>query len=284
MNDFRYMRMAENDQGWERPHGGRKGGEDGYVGTQSIGYEDWNFSRDLWKDGRYHLYLRQTPKDFEDGVPVNFVLGAYASGVSYVVGFAENAVHGVSELPDSVVKRRAEEIFALNEGGDLGEGFAGKSVNELARILKWDAREFKVSVAPGDLHVLVQPVPMSEEIYKVSMPGYRVLSMEEDAYNALKSQLLSGDIRSSVESIEEVSFPEDALVERWHQSRERNRAVVDQAKSQFIKKNKRLFCEVCGFEPENYFGSKEMRNRIIEAHHDVALSDKSTPGKQRCLT
>ena len=106
MNNCRYIRVAGNDQAWRRPHGGRRGGDD-YVGTQGLGHEDWNFAKDVWKDGRYHLFLKATPAGFIEG-KFNFVLGAHAKPAPLIVGFVENATYGVSDLPEQVLLRRAE--------------------------------------------------------------------------------------------------------------------------------------------------------------------------------
>jgi 5-methylcytosine-specific restriction protein A len=279
MTNFRYIRMAGNDQGWRRPHGGRKGGDD-YVGMQGFGHEDWNFANDVWKDGRYHLFLRSTPAGFDNG-QFNFVLGAHASPVPMIVGFVENATYGLSELPQQVMLKRAQELFALNEDDSLGSEYGRQSVKQIAIRLRQEAGEYRVSVAPQDLHILALPVPMPPDIYRVSHLGYRALTMVKDQYESLKEQVLLKDTKASVHQEDEASFPEGLLVEKLHRSRERSRRVVERAKELFIKKNGRLFCEVCSLDPERHFGSAKMRNRIIEAHHDVPLSDDKHEGETK---
>lgn len=282
MLDCRYIRMAGNNQGWKRPHGGRRGGKD-YLGIEGLAYEDWNFANDVWKDGRYHLYLRSTPRDFDQG-HFNFVLGKHASPVPLIIGFAENATKGVSELPEQVVLRRAKEIFALNEGDNLGPQYGGLSVKKIAKRLRQEAKGYRVSVATQDLHILAKPVPMPQSVYSVNFSGYRALPMTADEYRSLKEMVLlngSNGSNASVEQQEEESFPEGLLVERRHKSRERNRRVVELAKKQFIETYGRLFCEVCSLDPEKHFKSTVMRNRIIEAHHDIPLSDGKHEGETK---
>lgn len=279
MTNFRYIRMAPNDQGWKRPHGGRKGGDD-YVGTQGLGHEDWNFANDVWLDGRYHLYLRSTPAAFDKGL-FNFVLGAHASPAPLIVGFVENATYGLSELPEQILVRRAREVFALNEDDSLGSIYGRQSVEQIAERLREEAADYRVSVAPEDLHILAQPVPIPEDIYKVSHPGYRALPMSEDQYKALKNRVLAADAAASVDQEEDASFPEGLLVEKLHRSRERSRRVVELAKKQFTERHGRLFCEACGLDPEQHFSSAKMRNRIIEAHHDVPLADYKHQGRTK---
>jgi len=271
--------MANNDHGWKRPHGGRKGGAD-YVGTQGIGHEDWNFANDVWKDGRYHLYVTNPPKGFDEG-SFNFVLGAHAAPAPFILAFVENATYGLSELPEQVLLRRAQEVFALNEDGSLGPFYGNKSVEKIAKRLRQETNHYCVSVAPHDLHVLAQPVPMPSDIYVVKYPGYRPLPMTEDQYASVKKRILLKDTSRSVDQEDETSFPEGQLVERLHMSRERSRRVVELAKKQFIGTHGHLFCEACGLEPARHFGSEKMRNRVIEAHHDVPLSDDSHQGKTK---
>lgn len=50
-----------------------------------------------------------------------------------------------------------------------------------------------------------------------------------------------------------------------HSKRERNSKVVKEAKSLFIKKNGRLYCELCGFDFEKVYG--ELGRGFIEGHH-----------------
>lgn len=279
MTNFRYIRMAGNDQSWRRPHGGRKGGKD-YVGTQGFGHEDWNFASDVWEDGRYHLYLRATPAGFDKG-QFNFVLGAHGIPLPLIVGFVESATYGLSELPEHVLLRRAQEVFALNEGDGLGSIYGHQSVEGIAERLRLEVGDYRVSVAPRNLYILAQPVPMPSGIYKVSHPGYRSLPMTAEQYGAIKERVLTNDITASVDQEEEASFPEGLLIERLHKSRERSRRVVELAKNRFIDKNGRLFCEACGLDPEKHFDSTKLRNRIIEAHHDVPLSDDKHEGETK---
>ena len=279
MSRFRYIRMADNELGWRRPHGGRMGGKD-YLGKEGLGHEDWNFAKDVWMDGLYHLYLKGTPAGFDKGL-FNFVLGVHARPAPMIIGFVENATFGLSELPEQVVQRRAQELFALNEDKSLGSRYGGKSVTQIVKLLKKEVVDYRVSVSPQDLHVLVQPVPMPSDIYKVTHPGFYPLDLTEDQYYALKERVLLPDTLSSVDQEEESSFPEGPLVERLHKSRERSRAVVEQAKKRFIRKHGRLFCEASDFEPEEYFGNKKLRDRIIEAHHDLWLSDPQHRGETK---
>lgn len=255
------------------------GGKD-YLGKEGLGHEDWNFAKDVWTDGRYHLYLRGTPARF-DKEQFNFVLGSHAKPVPMIIGFVENASFGLSDLPEQIIQRRAQEIFALNEDKSLGSRYGDKPVAQIAKLLKKEVVDYQVAVAPQDLHVLAQPVPMPLDIYKVTTPRFLPLEMTAEQYYALKERVLLPDTLSSVEQEEEASFPEGLLLERLHKSRERCRTVVLQAKERFIREHGRLFCEACDFEPEKHFGNRNLRDRIVEAHHDLWLSDPKHNGKTK---
>ena len=74
-------------------------------------------------------------------------------------------------------------------------------------------------------------------------------------------------------------FPEGKIIERIHKSRERNYKVINLAKEKFIKKNGRLFCQVCGFDFENTYG--KLGKGFIEGHHTIAVSEMSYDHKTR---
>jgi len=65
------------------------------------------------------------------------------------------------------------------------------------------------------------------------------------------------------------AYPEGKVVVRTVRERQRNRKLVNHAKSQFKRENKgRLFCEVCGFDFGAIYGID-----YIEAHHTDPISD-----------
>ena len=56
-----------------------------------------------------------------------------------------------------------------------------------------------------------------------------------------------------------------------HKTRERDDAIVRDKKRDFVKKNGRLFCEACGFDFKNVYGSRGAG--FIECHHNVPLHE-----------
>lgn len=57
-----------------------------------------------------------------------------------------------------------------------------------------------------------------------------------------------------------------------HERRERDAKVVKLAKDLFIKKHKRLYCEICGFDFEKTYG--ERGEGFIHAHHKIPMSER----------
>ncbi|MBA1245968.1 HNH endonuclease [Pseudomonas luteola] len=81
--------------------------------------------------------------------------------------------------------------------------------------------------------------------------------------------LEESDFKSHETSSE--GFPEGKIVERRHLARERNSALISQAKEHFKRKNKRLFCEACNFDFEKAYGQRGFN--FIEAHHTIPVSE-----------
>ena len=68
-------------------------------------------------------------------------------------------------------------------------------------------------------------------------------------------------------------FPEGKIKFRLHLYRERNPKVIKKAKDNFIKKNKKIYCEICGFCYEDVYG--DVGKGYIEGHHIKPVSELS---------
>lgn len=73
------------------------------------------------------------------------------------------------------------------------------------------------------------------------------------------------------------SFSEGKAYLRLHIQRERNLALITEAKKRFIKEHGRLYCEICGFDFRQRYG--ELGEYFIEAHHTKPVS-KMTDGEK----
>jgi hypothetical protein len=85
------------------------------------------------------------------------------------------------------------------------------------------------------------------------------------------------DFTSNEEILE--GFPEGKMVERLHKTKERNRKVIELAKSNFKKKHGKLFCQVCEFDFTSTYG--DLGSDFIEGHHTVWVSDMPTDYKTK---
>jgi 5-methylcytosine-specific restriction enzyme A len=111
-------------------------------------------------------------------------------------------------------------------------------------------------------------------------------------YENIVKDFLSQDIRKpletkqdetelEIESLEEFDKPvnpeeykeykEGQKKLKQHIIRERNSQVIDEAKKNFRLKNKRVFCEICGFDFEKKYG--EVGKNFIEGHHKLPISE-----------
>lgn len=137
MTEYRYHRLAPNNNAWLRPHLGRFTGnsEGDYVAQHGFGLEDWNFAKDIWQDGKIHLYLRQPPAESARDQVFSIVLGDYRDGQHFISGFAEQVRYQTSTLSAETLDRRASELMGLQERDQLGGKFSEMSKDELIKAL-----------------------------------------------------------------------------------------------------------------------------------------------------
>lgn len=78
---------------------------------------------------------------------------------------------------------------------------------------------------------------------------------------------------------EDDEFSEGKLLLKKHLSRERNPKLISEAKKIFIKKHNKLFCEVCGFNFQEKYGT--LGENFIEAHHSKPISEMNEGEKTK---
>jgi 5-methylcytosine-specific restriction enzyme A len=84
-------------------------------------------------------------------------------------------------------------------------------------------------------------------------------------YARPESGAVGGDID------DEESFPEGKILYRMHRARERKPTLVKKVKLLAKRKHGRLFCQVCGFDFAERYGS--LGEDFIECHHTKPLSE-----------
>lgn len=279
MVQYRYHRMAANSESWRKPHAGRLGRTNDYVGATGFGHEDWNFSFELWEDGKCHLYLRSEPAQPDRGEIFNIALGIRSENGHQLVGFCENATYSVKNPTEDMLFRRAEQLHELDLQGQLGGRLRGLSVADKAATFAADGEVYWVAVAPEELFFLTEPMAIPPSIIDSGYNRYGLRHLGEDSYAALRTsaapQVLGADLG-------ELDFPEGAVVARKHLARERDISQASLAKKGFMERNHgSLFCESCRWRAERQFPDSDLQNLLIEVHHDVPLGAKEHLGRTR---
>ena len=105
----------------------------------------------------------------------------------------------------------------------------------------------------------------AQDIIIILLCRYRKITGDND-FNRLENH--KGENQS--EEGEGQEFPEGKPKSKLHIERERNRKVINIAKSKFKKKYGRLFCEVCGFDFSEIYG--ELGEDFIEGHHKKPIA------------
>lgn len=270
MTEFRYHRLAGNDSYWRKPTLGRLGKSNDYIGKNGFGFEDWNFARDVWEDGRFHLYIRGQCAKADERKRFNIVLGAHTKAGHVAVGFCRNVEFCSATLDDRAWKRRARQLMTLESADSLAGDCAGRSLDEKAKWFKEEAEDlYRVAVKPHNLTVLDVPILVPETTVKRNYSRYGLHHLTKAQYNELWKKAKNQDLLLTQETDDLVS--EGGLALRLHTVRERDPSLVRKKKDAFIRDHGELRCEACGWRPEANFGA-EMRNRLIEAHHDIPLS------------
>jgi len=114
-----------------------------------------------------------------------------------------------------------------------------------------------------DLRTVFNWIVQSES-YKWYVP-----ETEDEIKNVL-SGILDPLVEISQES-DEISFPEGKEKYRLHRYKERSSKITNLAKQNFLKKYGQLYCQICGFNFSNTYGS--IGDGFMEAHHIVPISE-----------
>lgn len=121
-------------------------------------------------------------------------------------------------------------------------------------------------------------------LFTKSFPGNTAMipfpTVHDEVDDMLDFLFLLVNFRVKTDDLERVRvfFPEGRRLERVHIARERNRAVVEEAKRRFKLENGSLYCEMCDFDFEETYG---LRGRdFIEVHHKVPLHQLNNDGGQ----
>jgi hypothetical protein len=150
-------------------------------------------------------------------------------------------------------------------------GYLNNELDEHSASLEKDGRETNKAIIG-----ILGAKPLPNDILNLKYVEYcNKLGMqpsEKGAYG-VERKFWQLDITQDFDNNSDLTgeFPEGKIVERTHKARERNSQVITLAKESFKKLNGKLFCQVCGFNFEDTYGS--IGKDFIEGHHTIAVSD-----------
>lgn len=231
----------------------------GYIGVTTRSWFDYikknnkadlvNFWRKNNRDfkvlskGDYFFFLVKNPKN---------------SSIRYVEGY------GVFERYNLLSIKEAWDVYQNGNGCN--------SLDELED-------NFRVLYNENFSDVKIGCIVLKDIVFFDNLIDLEVVGVEFQK-NIVSGKSISGEdvekILSSNEielSYDDLSFPEGKAVLKTHISKERNRTLIKIAKDEFIKKNGKLFCEVCGFDFEFVYG--DIGKNYIECHHLLPVSEIS---------
>jgi hypothetical protein len=142
---YLFQRVVHNDYAWKAPSPGRLRftGDGDYLEKTGFAHEDWNFAADVCPDGTVHGYMYYWPKDPEG--TFNILFASYDKWDGWALaGYYKGAqfVEDGGNLPTAVLKRRAAEVKALEADASLGRRYRGKSVTQIAKLLRADQQAY----------------------------------------------------------------------------------------------------------------------------------------------
>jgi len=267
---YLFQRIIQNHFQWTRPSPGRLGpsGEGEYVQVNGFGHEDWNFNKNLLIDGLLCGYCYYQPTEKKRDEEFNIVFATYTNKKWYLIGFYLKS-RFVEDPPvkEYILSQKMNDLLQL--GGSLGTPWQGLNKDQFIAKLKDDAKSLKWSVEPSNAIRTFQPVEIPKKIY--DSKNYRIVKpteIDERRFTALFNLAQQHTAYDDYGSDSE--FPEGIEIERKHKLRERNQAVIKEAKNEFKGKYGRLYCQVCGFDFYSSYG--EIGQDYIEGHHILPIS------------
>jgi len=265
------QRIIVNTHGWTSPSPGRLGraGEGKYVKENGFGHEDWNFNFELAVAGHIYGYAYYTPSPDKLDQLFNIAFVTYAGRRWRLVGFylrAEFAPNG-APTPSWLLTSRRSDLLALQADNSLGKPWTGLDASAMRKKLKEEARGLRWRVSVENALSLPAAVPIPKNVF--SGGNYRITTptlVTSSTFNALRAL----GKKKMLPDEDESEFPEGRERLHMHKARERSAAVVKQAKEIFLQKHGKFFCQACGFDFAEAYGS--VGTGFIEAHHTIPVS------------
>ncbi|MBZ5720635.1 MAG: HNH endonuclease [Acidobacteriia bacterium] len=275
------QRLILNQYAWTKPSPGRIGaaGEGDYVKENGFGHEDWNFNYELAIADHIFGYAYYEPISDKKAELFQFVFATYQSSRWYLAGFYLDTTFAPDgPPPDSrVLKEKARHLLELKALNSLGKPWSSLTEAEIIRKLEKEARWLRWKVRVKNAIRLPVPIEIPHRIYNTrNYHLTRPQGISRSTFDALR-QLSNKTVLP--EDDDEAAFPEGRELFLKHRARERNPAVVRHAKTLFLRRHGRFFCQACGFDFERVYG--ELGRGVIEAHHTTPVSELSSGAKTK---
>jgi hypothetical protein len=274
---FLFQRVIINKDGWLRPSVGRLGfSRDGeYLKENGFGHEDWNFNTDLAINDYVYGYKYGPPAQINRHKNFNIAFcERWADGTWAIVGYYRNAayIEGGSPLSSGVIDQKTADLQILRKNRSIGPQW-DIDEQKMKVLLKHELSALKWKVKAEDVFAFKEPIEIPEDLIlpkndRITTPTRISPQLFESLVKLSKETLLDDD--------DEMSFREGRAQWVKHKKRERDRTVIAKAKEIFLNKNGRFFCEACGFDFVEKYGT--IGSNFIEAHHAIPVSEYSESG------
>ncbi len=267
---YLFQRIIQNHFQWTRPSPGRLGpqGEGKFVKENGFGFEDWNFNKQLSINNFIYGYCYYQPSEKKKNEKFNIAFATYSNKRWKIVGFYfESEFVEDSPISDFVMGQKINDLLQL--GNSLGKGWHKLTLKAFHKKMVDGAQWINWKVKPDNVIRTEQPIIIPRKV--LSPNNYRIVRPTEISKSEFnKLFYLATNSSFEVDYGDDTDFPEGKVVERMHKAKERNQAVIRLAKEQFKAKNRKLYCQVCGFDFFKKYGLRGLD--FIEAHHVLPVS------------
>jgi len=277
------QRLILNRYAWTKPSPGRLGptGEGDYVKENGFGHEDWNFNYELAIDDCIYGYAYYQPNAQKRSELFSFAFTIYQSSKWFLAGFYLEATFAPDGPPlnNRVLNEKKCHLLELKHQYSVGRGWSRLTEQGIIHKLKEETRWLHWKVHVKNAIRLPEPIEIPHRIYNTK--NYRLVRPQEinhATFNLLRQLSIETVLP---EDNDEIAFPEGRELFLKHRARERNPAVVQLAKTLFLRKHRRFFCQACSFDFEKVYG--ELGRGFIEAHHTIPVSQLSSRSKTKVI-
>jgi len=168
-------------------------------------------------------------------------------------------------------------IFPENKSGPLVE-IHKMDVVLSDEILKWNYKPTKRDQQNKARKEYFRKYFQNTEV-NISVPKIKIdlIPFLDEIFSLTEIRLKADALDPNIPNYRD-GFPEGKLKEKMHKYKERNSELTVRAKRIALEREKRLICEICGFDFEQKYG--EIGKGFIEAHHTVPISKLSDTGEE----